>query len=153
MSKKRTAQKKSPKRRASTTAPERIDHHQLAILEYIDSGGHRGIDAVRQARAILNGVALALTTTGRSELDPDIMHGSPSGPGIFSTIFGDNLREYQKSDSRSHAHFMAELDGDKDLDLSITDPQVAFDVLVACVTDAAVLGAALAIEMMRERAR
>ena len=152
MKKNHTPKARTP-RRTSTSTPEPIDHRALALLAYIDDGGPAATDAIAQARAILQGVAAEIAS-GDPEADPDVMHGSSGGPGIFGTIFDHHLKDYQRRakgadpDLKPHAQFMLELSDDKVDDLTVTDQQVAFDVLVACVTDAAVLGAALMYELL-----
>jgi hypothetical protein len=156
MHKKSPTPKKAPTTRRTSTPSEQIDHRALALLEYIDAG-RTGIDAMRQARVILRGVTAALTSTDPNDgADIDIMHGSRNGPGIFSAVFDGQLKDYQRGGTRdwkSHVRFMTEMEGDKVDALSATDPQVAYDVFVACVGDAALLGAAIMYELMTERER
>ena len=139
---------KTTPKKTTTTKMAAVDPRGLALLSVIDNG-----NAERAAAAAV--VARAILARFR-DMDGDMMHGTRDANGGFGAVVSEVLARYQKSeeaDSKSEYQMLHAIRSYGEIDLPSTDSEVAFDVLVACVCEAAMVGAALMYELANGAAR
>lgn len=139
--------KKTPAARRTTTrrtpkTPPLTDLHLAALLLFLR--GHCPSDVAPDQD--IADLANRIIAAAPASLTCQLGH-----PNVFHSLTDSVLANYQGAgkDSRSEATLLSEILSCGDKDITDTDSITAFNVLVRCVDDAAVLGACLMYRLLK----